>query len=123
MRDIYMTISTSAGGAATVSGGTPVGYLYAVRWNQGTLAATTDATFAYVNPDGDTITVFALTNVSTDAVYLPRVQCVDAAGAAITGQYAPPIIAGPLTLTIAQGGATAAGNCILYLVDLPYASS
>lgn len=115
MRRMRFAITTSAGGAATVTGSQTIsgGKLFAVLLNIGTLAATTDITLSTSGADGSG-TLLTLTDQSANAMYYPRKQAVDATGSVIAGVYDTVLIDGIPTITVAQGGGTKAGSVVIF---------
>ena len=119
--EVRLDVTTAAGQTGSALSKALFGELFAVRWNQGTAAATTDATFTYTNADGESVTLLTLTDVSADATYYPREQVHGNTGTGLTLDGTriaaePPLIAGPVTLSIAQGGATKVCNALLYIL-------
>lgn len=100
------------------------GYLHAIEWIDGTFDDGVDATISAINPaSGVEKTVAVLTNANDDAVYYPRALVHGVAdGAALTGtaggDRTPPLICGTPKLTIASGGDTKTGGCILYICEM-----
>ena len=93
------------------------GFVYSVEWLQGTLAATTDATLEVVNTGGGVDkTILTLTDQTADAEFFVRELEDDNAGSALA-THTYPIFSGKLRLTVAQGGDTLSGGCIINLVD------
>lgn len=87
--------------------------LYAVDWQDGTLADGVDATLAMAN-DGVSTTILTLTDANNDAWYFPRELEDDNAGSAVT-TYCKRLVTGTLTLTVASGGNVASGKCVVYV--------
>lgn len=94
-----------------------MGWLIAVQWIDGDLADGVDATLKAVHtPSGVDTTLLTLTDANDDAWYYPTVVEHDNAGAAQTTRTFQ-IIEGTLQLTIADGGDTKTGGCIVYYTD------
>lgn len=118
IREFHFPITTDTSGAAEVEATSSVlHYLEKVVVDQGTLSAvTTDITITIVNgPHGVADeTVLTLTNHTGDAVYYPRVQASDNAGAPIAGAYDRIFLVGTPKVTVAQGGSVTSGDVYLY---------
>lgn len=123
LKDIRLPVTTDGSGNATKVGERSIkGRLVSAEWKQGTLAATTDATLSMTQtPSGVDRTVLTLTNVAANAWYSPRELVHDPAGTALTGtaggDRVPAVLVGTPKLVIAQGGAAASGELILYYED------
>ena len=98
------------------------GRLCGVAVVDGDLANDFDITLTYVNSGIGTITLLTLTDLSADAMYYPREQVCGNTGAGLDYNdesdepvAEPPIIAGYVTSTLADGGATKTGAVILYV--------
>ena len=104
-------ITTSAGGAFSQTVKLTKGLLYKIVWTQGGLAATTDLTITSQNGT----TVFSQSNITANFEKYPRtLQHLNTDGTALT-THDYYLVDGPLTLTIAQGGATATGYIELFV--------
>ena len=88
------------------------GLLYKIVYTIGGLAATADLTIT--NRHGTT--VFAQSNITASFEKYPRVvQNLNTDGTALTTHDCP-LVDGPLTVTLAQGGAAMRGTLELFLV-------
>ena len=96
--------TTGSAGAASGSSvlAVPLSELVAVHVDyHASVPATTDLTLKSPgNPAS--VTLLTLTNVNSDGWYYPKVQKHDNAGAAITGDYADPVVHGNLSCDLAQ---------------------
>jgi hypothetical protein len=93
------------------------GWLIAVQWIDGDLADGVDAVLkAVYTPSGVDTTLLTLTDANADAWYYPVTVENDNAGAALTTRTLQ-IIEGTLQLTVADGGDTKTGGCIVYYTD------
>ena len=110
--------TTGSAGSATGSGilAVPLSELVAVHFDfHASAPATLDTTLSSSgNPAAQTF--LTLTNVNTDAWYFPKLQKHDNVGAAITGDYADPVVHGNLLLDLAQ--ADALTNCVVATIYL-----
>ena len=122
MKEVVLSITTDAGGDATVDAeGNVLGKLYAVEYQWGTLAATADLTLTcegVVSKPILTITDAAQAN----AWYYPRDLVYAVANAAALtgtsgGDRAMPLLRGRPRVVVAQGGNAATGKLILYYED------
>ena len=100
-----LRVSTT-GSAGSASGSSilalPLCELVAVHLNfHASAPATTDTT---VKSPGNpaSVTLLTVSNSATDAWYYPKVQKHDNTGAAITGDYADPVVHGNLSIDLAQ---------------------
>lgn len=120
---VELTATTDESGDATTTT-TRVfnGVLVAVQWIDGDLADGVDATFSVTSTDaGVDYTILTLTNADNDAMYYPRAQVQDLAGAGITydgtnethGVKVP--IVGKVKMVIASGGDTKTGGAVLFI--------
>jgi len=121
MEALKISVTTTASSTGVTTAGTAVfGFLHAVEWVQGDLAATTDATFTCSGAEsGVAQTFLTLTDVTTDGWYYVQQAIVDSAGTVETyngtnGVTTWTLLNGYPTLTIAQGGTTKSGSAILY---------
>jgi hypothetical protein len=118
MIDIIQLRVTTVGSAGSATGSAttrmPVnGKIYAVHTDFTTQPATTDTTLTSTLP---TQTILTLTNTGTDALDYPRVLLQGATGADLTTVYDKFIVAGYLTVTVAQGDAITDGVIVtIYL--------
>lgn len=107
IQEVKLVGTTDGAGAATVqSPNTIVGRLLALIVDLSALAATADTTVSFAGTVADR-TVLTLTDSQANAAYEVKLQNVDDAGAALTGEYDKPIVEGALKAVVAQGGATA----------------
>lgn len=125
MREVRITIATSAGGAFTsaIAESAVNGYLYAIETVGGTLDAGTDWTFTVTQTSsGVDMTLLTLTDSNANAMYYPRVAVHGNTGTALTatagGDRTLQYCSGLPKLVIAQGGATKAGVAILYFLGV-----
>jgi hypothetical protein len=103
----YLLPITTAGAAGSATGNftltdVPNGLLVGVHVDATGMPATTDWTFAYVNP---AVTLFVLTNYNTSGWFIPFVPAKDLAGAAIAAVGAPMPINRVVKLSLAQADA------------------
>jgi len=120
IREHLIKITTDANGdSADTSERSIFGHLNAVDVVDGDLADNFDLTLTYVNSQGVTKTLLTLTNLSADATYYPRHVLHGETGTALTGtsggDRTGPLVAGKVTVTTADGGATKSGAVILYV--------
>jgi len=102
------TAGAAAGSAATTR---PIfGRVRAVYIDYISQPATTDVTITSTGPSQPILT---LTNVNTDGWYYPRRVIDTTAGAAAAGVYDAVAIAGPLSVSVAQGDAGSVDVTIL----------
>lgn len=80
--------------------------------------STTDVTVATAGTNAPVVTLLTLTNANTNYSQPLAHQGYDAAGAAITGVYAGPVIADFVKITIAQADAGDSVSVYLYLSDV-----
>ena len=120
MRIVNLAFTTSTAGAATVTGESVQGFLYAVVWNKGTCDNGVDCTLSSVNSAG-AATLLTLTDANASAIYYPRHLVHSEAGAALTGtaggDRAMPLASGNLKIVIAQGGSAKAGSVTCYIAE------
>ena len=115
MPRIVLQGTTSTGGAATITGPRAIhGLLFAVKYNLGDLASTTDAVLSTVNSLAANANILTLTNASASAMYYPKTTAHDNAGAAQTAVDTYQVIDGVPKLVLAQGGNAKTGGVILY---------
>jgi len=110
-----LTVVTGTDGAGTATDTISIiGWLYAVEWIDGDFADGVDGTLTVINSESAVVaTLLTLTDANADAMYYPTAAEHDAAGAA-TGNRSLAVINGTLKLTIAQGGDTKTGGCIVF---------
>lgn len=125
MLEIHLEVTTDGDGDGTATKALPRGRSYlleAVDWIDGDFADGVDGTLKAVSrPFGADLTLLTLTDANNDAVYYPRVLAQDNAGADLDtagdAQYTLQVVDGSLQLTVAQGGATKTGGCVVYLAE------
>ena len=119
IRTIKFSVTTDASGDGTATAVSPAsGWLEAVDWIDGSFADGVDGTLTVTGTDSATDhTLLTLTNANSDAVYYPRRVVDTTAGAAATGVYDRFVFSGYLKLTVAQGGDTKTGGCVIYYDD------
>lgn len=100
---------TSTGGTGTATSAALRGLLSGVWLNYHADAdAGTDVLIEYVSPNGETVTLLALSNVKTDGYYPIMFEAVGPTGAAL-GQYQPfTLTNGVVRVTISNDGSVAA---------------
>lgn len=115
IRDITLSFTTTAGGAATtISPETVSGRLVGIEASISAMDAGSDYTVSITSsPGGVDRTLFTLTNSNTNAWYDVRGLGSDAA-AASTAEFIHPLAIGAPKVVVAQGGATKTGKMILY---------
>ena len=98
-----------------------IGKFYAFYVNEGDIDANFDITFSMTNEQGDTVTLFTLTNLSADKKYYPRELVHSEAGVALTGtaggDRTMAIVAGRVKIVTADGGTSKSGGIILYVEE------
>ena len=120
---VKLTATTDGSGDATVTTDRVLnGELYAVQWIDGDFADGVDAVISVTSNDAAVdYTVLTLTNANDDAMYYPRAQVQDLAGAGITydgtnethGVKVP--IVGKVKLVVSSGGDTKTGGAVLFI--------
>lgn len=120
--DIYLSVTTDGSGDGTATATKSVAaWLEKIDFIDGDLADAHTAVLSVTSkPFGcvdETIWSTTAGDTNSDVSRPPRVQCVDASNDSIAGQYERPFITGKLKLTIASGGATKTGGCVLHLFD------
>ena len=104
---VDVPITTDTGGDATVDTVPLRGHIDSILVAVGTLAATVDVTI--VDKDtGENIDTF--TNVTTNTQRFPRAEAP-----AASGSYDRRAIAGPVTITVAQGGSEKTGTVSIFV--------
>lgn len=118
MKEIRLIGTTSALGAATVTAtAASFGRVYAVEWVDGSLVDGVDAVLKCTRtPSGVDNTLLTLTDANADAWHYVRAVSSNATGGAGALEVCP-VANGVLTLTIADGGDSKVGGCIVYLED------
>ena len=121
MKDIVLSITTSAGGAATVSAPSSVlGKLYAIAYIPGTLATGATLTLTCDGPSASSKPLLIKASAGTaNSWYYPRDLVHGVAdGVALTGTAGGdrvcPLLAGKPKVVVSAGGAEASGTLILY---------
>lgn len=116
IRNVRLNVTTASNGAGSATSESSVfGYLEMVDWIDGTFADGVDGVLTTtLNSSGTAHTLLTLTDANNDAVYYPRRVVDTTAGAAAAGVYNRFLIDGYLVLTIAQGGDTKTGGCVVY---------
>lgn len=119
IRAVKLTTTTAADGSGTALAVAPAsGWLEMVDWIDGDFANGVDAVLSVTGTDSATDhTLLTLTNADNDAIYYPRRVVDTTAGAAATGVYDRFVFSGYLKLTIASGGDTKTGGCVVYYED------
>jgi hypothetical protein len=123
MREVKLYGTTDASGDLTVNSteNAIFGYLYAVRWIDGTFENGVDAVLSTVNHDA-AATLLTLTDANDDAWYYPRSLVHDESGAALTGtaggDRALPLVCGELKLVVSSGGNKLSGGCIVFIDEV-----
>jgi hypothetical protein len=120
----YLSVTTDGSGDGTATDTTPMfGYLYAVDLIDGSYDDGVDFTLQAINNpiSGVTKNLLVIANFNTDQTLYPRtLMHGDTDGAALTGtaggDRCMQIVNGTLKATIAQGGATKTGGCIVYIM-------
>ena len=103
-------ITTTAGGAATPTSQHFNGYFIGFELVLGTATAA-DVTIA----DAAGVTLYTKTGLNASALHAVRVNAVNGSGTAITNSFVGQPVVGPLTITIANGGATKTLSIILHI--------
>jgi len=121
MREILINQTSDASGdSVDTSESSVYGQLYAIEVVDGDLVDNFDITITYTNSRGGVITLSTFTNLTTDAIYYPRAVLNDLAGGALaqtTGSDGVmPMVAGVITSTLGDGGATKTGAVILHII-------
>jgi hypothetical protein len=103
----YVLSVTTTGSAGSASGNNtltepPNGLLVGMQIDAAGMPATTDWTFAYINP---AVTLFVLTDYNTSGWVVPFVPAYTLAGVAISGVGAPIPINRVIKLSLAQADA------------------
>lgn len=118
---LKLTVTTAADGTGSATSTRAVlGKLLSVEWIDGDFADGVDGTFTFVGADSGVSTTFlTLTNANDDGWYPVRGIMKDQAGATVTYDatnevYAPVVLNGKITLTIAQGGNAKTGGAVIY---------
>ena len=122
LKEYIIKATTDGSGDSVDLSEMPVfGRVYAVDLIDGDLADGVDTTFTYVNSQGVTKTLLTLTDWNSDKTLYPREVMHGNTGSALTGtaggDTTMPIVAGYVTATTAQGGATKSGSYLLYILD------
>ena len=117
MRIISLSGTTNTAGALMVSASESLhGLLYAVQLVDGALADGVDITLT-CEQESLSIPLLTKADFNTDQIVYPRVaEALNTNGSALT-TYSMPLINGVPKMVLAAGGATAAGGCILYIVE------
>lgn len=117
LQSVRLYGTTSGAGSVTVTSTTAIkGWLYAVKWIDGTLDNNNTAALTVTNSDGErevTLLTVGAGEGDADAWYQPRTSAHDS-GCAALGTTEFFIIDGVLSLAIASGGAAHSGGCIVY---------
>jgi hypothetical protein len=122
MDAIWLSVTTDAAGAGTVTAGRNVRpdtprRLYAVEWVDGTFADGVDAVLSVVNTlGGADVTLLTLTDADNDGWYYPRTAACDGTAGVLT-HYEQPVINGDLRLVVSNGGSVTLGGAYVYLGD------
>lgn len=103
-------LTTTALGAASATSVPFLGHLEGFELVLGTATAA-DVTIA----DANGVTLYTKATLNASAYHLVRKGAVDGTGTAITNSFAPYPVAGPLTITIANGGAGTTLSIILFV--------
>lgn len=120
---VYLEATTDGDGDAVITEALPLNKAYeliAVDWIDGDFADGVDGTLAMTTREfGADVTLLTLTDANSDAIYYPMVEAHSNAGAALDTagdvMYTRQIVNGTLQLTVANGGATKTGGCVVYL--------
>lgn len=117
-KQIYVTTDATGAGEAVEHYVDSPYLLYAVEVDPGGLDAGFDLTLAAVSPlSGAEYGLLALANVAASGLYYPRADECDAQGV-LGAVCALPLVLGALKLTVADGGDTKKGGCVLYLMEV-----
>jgi len=112
-----LTLTTSAGGAATATTNRPLnGCLYGIYVDQGDLATTVDITVTQNDGQGE-LPVFTVTNQSASEWYFPVIHGEVYNGSGTHKNDGAMPIAGYVTITLAQGGATKTGTAYILVEE------
>ena len=112
MRHATIAIATDGAGNATAYSPPLSGIVDALKFNVGTLGATT----LTVTDDESGLGVLSVAGVAVDTAYQPRGGAVTPAGSAIANSAAAVPVAGRLKV-VASGGASKAGSLDVWLAD------
>ncbi len=121
--DINLIGETNSSGVATITSTQTVkGFLYKVKWVDGDLVdAVTSILSVTETPEGvdETLLTLSNPNANADKNYYPRDVVHSATGSALTGTAGgdriEPLVVGKLKLTIAAGGDSKTGGCVVYI--------
>lgn len=117
VRDVTLSGTTDGAGAATVTGTEAIhGKILCYALDASLLGATADTTISIVDigPAGIDETVAVHTNYNSAEVHYPRHGTIDAAGAAITGEYTEMYAHGFPKIVVASGALTVAFSVTLF---------
>lgn len=117
MRDVKLSFTTDASGAATaISPDLSGTKLVAVEWIDGDLTDGVDGVFSIIDRhSGIDRALITLTDANSDAYYHVGAAVYGVTGAAVTNSYTPPIIDGKIKLVVASGGSAKSGAAYLFL--------
>ena len=117
---VKLDVTTDGSGDGVGTGTKPVNaLLYKIVWVDGDLANSHTAVLTALRPDSAvTETLWSTTagDTDNDASFYPRVAETDAAADA-TSTYGLILVTGIPVITVAAGGDTKSGSCILYFVS------
>jgi len=115
IHDYKFSLTTTAGGDASLTRSTQVGRIVKVSVDLSACDATADLTVKSVNtPVGVDETHLTLTNSQAQSSYHIDVASTKADGTA-SGEFLAPVHAGDLEVVIAQGGNAKAAVVVVYL--------
>lgn len=111
-----LTGTTNSSGALTVTANEVItGMIYAVKWIDGTFANSVGAVLSVTGtPESVDNTLLTLTAANDDAWYILREQAKSNTGAAVSGVFEMPIIAGKPKLVVSSGGDSKTGGAVIY---------
>lgn len=115
--DYKFDLTTDASGDATSTVSASPGRIVKISVKLNGLDATADTTVKSVNtPSGVDETHLTLTNSQAQAHYHMDVAATKADGTA-SGEFIPPLHAGDLNVTIAQGGNATSATVVVYIEE------
>ena len=121
MRRIILSWTTTAGGDATVNGGSIVGQCCGILYRPGDTATGATVTVTTQGDAAHTLLVKASAGTANTWYYPSELRHNPADGAALTGtaggDRSLPIVDGPLRVVILAGGDTKSGSVAVYILE------